>query len=173
MATSTEKYQSSITEELCCPLFEIEKWDNVHHEWKDKLFLKDTVPEIFHIPLPGTYNKVILNMWEKAFNAGAAPANNDFLLLAHDPSAFKAELFMSITKEIPGEECVQISGTFFSKVFEGLYNKVPRFIKEMAQYLASNHLVSVKDYIYFPYCPKCARKFGHNYIVVVSEIAPM
>ncbi|WP_394370551.1 hydrolase [Dawidia soli] len=32
--------------------------------------------------------------------------------------------------------------------------------------LDSNDVASIKDYIYFPYCPKCAKKYGHTYIVV-------
>jgi hypothetical protein len=33
---------------------------------------------------------------------------------------------MTVTKEIPGAENVQLSGTFLSKVFDGPYNAVPK-----------------------------------------------
>lgn len=159
--------------DVCCEVFHPEQWDNVRHKWKEKLFLKDSVPEIFHIPLPGTYAKAIARMWKTAEVAGAAPDRKDFLLLAHDPSAFKAELYMSVTKEIKGEEVVKLTGEFFSKVYEASYGDVPGCIRKTDTFLASNAIVSKKYYIYFPYCPKCAKKYEHNYIVVLAECEPI
>jgi hypothetical protein len=159
--------------DVCCPLFHPESWDNIQHIWDHKLFLKDAVPEFFHIPLPGSYEKAITRMWNKAKDAHAEPDRKDFLLLAHDPSSFKGELYMFVTKEIPGEQTESLTGTFYSKVFEGPYSDVPRCLRSMNIFLADNKMVSKKDYIYFPYCPKCAKKYGHNYIVVVSRVEPM
>jgi hypothetical protein len=154
----------------CCPLFDSTLWNHVEHTWQDKLFLKDSVPEVFHIPLPGTYGKVITRMWKKAEDAGAAPDRKDFLLLAFDPSPFKGELYMAITREVPGEENVRLSGNFISKVFDGPYNKVPSYIKEMNEYLVTRGKTAKKYYFYYAYCPKCAKKYGHNYIVVLAEV---
>lgn len=161
---------ASETTETCCPEFDPALWNNVEHKWENKLFLKDSVPEVFHFPLPGTYAKAVSRMWKKAEDAGAAPDRKDFLLLAHDPSPFKSELFMSVTKEVPGEQNVRLSGTFISKVFDGPYHKVPAYIKEMNGYLASRRKAPVKLYFNFAYCPKCAKKYGHNYIAVLAEV---
>jgi hypothetical protein len=166
----TKELESPVTEsDVCCPLFHPEQWENITHHWNEKLFLKDSVPEILHIPLPGTYRKAISRMWKTAEQAGAAPDPKDFLLLAHDPSAFKAELYMSITKEIAGAETVKFTGEFLSKVYEGSYGDVPKCLRKTDKFLAANSLISKKYYIYFPYCPKCAKKYGHNYIVVVAN----
>ena len=159
--------------DICCPLFDPKQWDNVEQTWKDKLFLKDSVPEFFHIPFPGTYAKAIGRMWDIAEKAGAAPDRKDFLLLAHDPSPFKGELYMWITKEISGYDTVKLTGTFFSKVYEGPYGDVPKFLRKTDAYLTVNGMLSKKYYINFPYCPKCAKKYGHNYVVVVAEVEPL
>jgi len=172
MLSVSEKAQET-NSEVCCPLFKAELWNDVKQSWNEKLFLKDSVPEIFHIPLPGTYAKAIDRMWKKASGAGAAPEKEDFLLLAHDPSPFKGELYMAITKDIPGEPTVKLSGDFFSKVFEATYNEVSKCLQEMNVSLASKKMISKKDYIYFPYCPKCAKKYGHNYVVVLSKVVPL
>jgi hypothetical protein len=156
--------------EVCCPLFHPQQWNNVEHKWNHKLFLKDSVPEFFHIPFPGSYEKAITRMWSKAKEAQADPKPEDFLLLAHDPSSFKGELYMYITKEIPGENTEALTGNFFSKVFEGAYSDVPKCLRSMNGLLTDKKMISKKDYIYFPYCPKCAKKYGHNYIVVVSQV---
>ena len=170
----TEKVESTTQEtDVCCPLFDAAKWDNIRHDWNEKLFLKDSVPEVFHIPLPGTYPRTIARMWKAAEEAGAAPDRKDFLLLAHDPSAFKGELYMSITKEIEGKPSVKLTGSFFSKVYEGSYSDIPKFLRRTDEFLAANKMVSKKYYINFPYCPKCAKKYGHNYVVVLAEFEPL
>jgi len=170
MKTTTQENPVLTKSDVCCPEFDPTRWDNKKHVWSDKLFLKDSVPELFHIPLPSMYGKVITRMWKKAEDAGAAPEMQDFLLLAHDPSPFKSELFLAITKEIQGEENVMLSGTYMSKVFDGPYNHVPRFMKEMDGYLASLKMKAKKYYFYFAYCPDCAKKYRHNYIVAVAEV---
>lgn len=170
MKTTTLENPVLAESELCCPEFDPTPWDNKKHVWTDKLFLKDSVPELFHMPLPSMYGKVINSMWEKSHDAGAAPEIKDFLLLAHDPSPFKGELYMAITKEIPGEQNVKLSGTFMTKVFDGPYNHVPKYVKEMDGYLASLKLKAKKYYFYYAYCPKRAKKYGHNYIVAFAEV---
>jgi hypothetical protein len=156
--------------DVCCPKFKPELWDNITHWWNNKLFLKDAVPELFHIPLPGTYKHAITRMWNQADHCGAAPNKEDFLLLAHDPSSFKGELYMSITRDIPGANVVKLTGAFFSRVFHGGYGDVPRFLKEMTHSLAANKMRSAKDYVFFPYCPECSKKYGESYVVIISEI---
>jgi len=170
MKTMTQENPVLEESEVCCPEFDRAPWDNKKHIWIDKLFMKDTVPELFHIPLPSMYGKVITRMWKKANDAGVAPDLKDFLLLAHDPSPFKGELFLSITKEIPGEDNVKLSGTFMSKVFDGPYNHVPKYMKEMDGYLVSLKMKAKKYYFYYAYCPKCAKKYGHNYMVAFAEV---
>lgn len=157
-------------DKICCPLFQPQKWNDVQHMWNGKHFLVETIPEIFHVPLPGTYPKAIQRMWKRAQDAGVAPKPNEFLLLTQDPTAFKSELYMSVTGEVPGGTNVKFTGTFYSKVFEGRYSDIRKFIHQMEQSLDANRMFAKKHYIYFPYCPKCARKYGHNYIVVVSEL---
>ena len=156
--------------DVCCPKFDPALWEDKKHVWKNKLFLKDSVPELFHIPLPTMYGKVITRMWKKAEEAGAAPPREEFLMLAYDPSPFKGELLLSIRKEIPNEENVRLTGTFMSKVFDGPYNNVPRFMKQMDEYLAGKNLKAKKHYFYFAYCPECAKKYGHNYMVDLAEV---
>jgi len=154
----------------CCPKFNPELWDEKTHNWKEKLFIKDTVRQIFHMPLPSSVGKTISQMWEKAQDAKADPDLKDFLLLAYDPSPWKSELYMTVTKEIPGAENVKLSGTYLSKVFDGPYNAVPKWIKEMEKYVSSKGKKTIKYFIYFTTCPKCAKIYGHNYAVAFAQV---
>jgi hypothetical protein len=154
----------------CCPEFDPKIWDGKTHEWRDKPFIKDTIPQLFHMPLPWMVGKVIHRMWEKAQDAEAAPDVKDFLLLAYDPSPWKSEFYMAVTKEIPGSENVKFTGTFLSRVFDGPYHAVPKWIKEMDKYLSAKNKKPKKYYFYFTTCPRCAKKYGHNYVVAFAEI---
>jgi hypothetical protein len=158
-------------EKECCPKFDPQPWENVTHEWKDKLFLVDSMPQFMHMPLPGVYAKTITRMWNLAQKYEAAPEMKDFLLLAYDPSPWKSILYLSITKEIPDEKQMEkLSGTFFTKVFDGPFQNVPKYIKETEALLATQGKKAKKYYFYFTTCPKCAKKWGHNYMVVFAEI---
>jgi hypothetical protein len=154
----------------CCPVFDPAPWDKKTHIWTEKSFIKDYLPQFFHMPLPSMMGKVIGRMWKKAEDAGAASGIKDFLLLAYDPSPWKSELYLNVTKEVPGAENVKLTGTFISTVFDGPYNHVPKFIKELDNYLESQGKKAKKYYFYYTACPKCAKKYGHNYIVAFAEV---
>lgn len=154
----------------CCPEFDPQPWKHARHDWDNKLFLKDSIPEFFHIPSRKRYAKTITKMWQKAEESGAAPDRKHFLLLAHDPTPFKGELYMAVTNDIPGEKVVPLSGIFYTHVFEGPYENVPRYIKEMDQYLSVLDKKANKYFVNYPYCPKCAEKYGHNYVVLFAKV---
>ena len=154
----------------CCPKFDPQPWEKTTHQWKDKPFLLDTVPQFLHMPLPWTYRKTLTRMWARAQKLGIAPDIKDFLLLAYDPSPWKSELYIAVTKEIPEPDIVTMTGTYVSMVFDGPFSGVPKYIKKMDEYLETLKKKSKKYFFYYTTCPKCAKKFGHNYIVAVSEV---
>jgi hypothetical protein len=154
----------------CCPVFDPEPWQEKNHAWTDKQFIKDYLPQLFHMPLPSMMGKVIGRMWKKAQDSGAAPELKDFLLMSYDPSPWKSELYMYVKGEVKEAENVRLTGTFLSKVFDGPYNKVPQYLREMEKYVASAGRKTKKYYFYYTTCPKCAKKYGHNYIVAFSEL---
>lgn len=160
----------TLKEPECCPVFDPSPWDNKTHNWIDKLFIRDYLPQFFHIPLPIMMGKVIGRMQKKIEDAGANPEKKDFIMLAYDPSPWKSELYMNVTKEVPGTENVKLTGTFITRVSDGPYSNIPKYIKEMDSYLASQGKKAKKYYFYYTTCPKCAKKHGHNYIVTFAEV---
>ncbi len=163
--------EERVNSENCCPRFDPAPWDEKTLQWKDKPFIKSSIPLFFHIPLPSKIKKTMGEMWKKTKDSGADPGMKDFIAMAYDPSPWKSEYYMAVTKEVPGAANVKLSGTFMTKVFDGPYSAVPRWIKEMDRYVASNGKTSKKYYFYYTTCPKCAKKYGHNYVVAFSEVA--
>jgi len=157
-------------DEPCCPVFDPEPWDHKTWEWQDKLFLKDSIREFFHIPSPKSVNKVVTRMWKAAQDAGAAPELKDFLLLANDTSAWHGDYYLNLTKEIPGANMARITGTFYSRVFDGPFNAVPRWVREMKAEGTEKGIKFVDYYFYYTTCPKCAKIYGHNYVVAFGKV---
>ncbi|MDD5126867.1 MAG: hypothetical protein PHR43_02025 [Dehalococcoidales bacterium] len=154
----------------CCPEFFPEPWQEKEITWQGKLFIRDTVAQFLHMPLPGAFGKAVGRMWQKIEAAGARPNDKDFIMLAYDPSPWKSELYINVTREVPNAENVRLSGTYLTRVFDGPYNAVPKWIKEMERYVTAKGKTVKKYYFYYTTCPKCAKKYGHNYVVVFAEV---
>jgi hypothetical protein len=138
--------------------------------WKDKPFIQETIPVFFHIPWPPMISRLIVRMWDKAKKADALPGREEAWVLATDPSPWRSEWYMSVTKPVPNAENVTLSGTFFTRVFDGPYNAVPKWIKEMDKQLLYEGKKAKTYYFHYTSCPKCAKLRGHNYVVAFARI---
>lgn len=154
----------------CCPVPDKAKWHDKTHVWEEKLFIMKEIKLFMHMPNPKKVGQVIEYLWNKAKETGAATSDEDFLLLAHESSPWKGEYYLNVTKEIPGEENVKMSGTFISKIFDGPYNAVPKWVKEFEQYAKEKGL-EIEDYwFHYATCPKCMKKTGHNYVIAFGKV---
>ncbi len=155
-------------EKICCPKFNPEPWDEKEIIWKDKLCAKDTVRAIMHVPL--NMGQVITRMWKAIEEADAKPDDKYFVLLSLETSPWKSEQFIPVTKEVPGMEMVRLSGRYLTKVFEGPYKEAPVWYREMVNYVKSKGHEVKNIYFYYTTCPKCAKKYGKNYVVLFAKV---
>jgi hypothetical protein len=157
--------------EVCCPEFDGAPWDGKTHVWREKPFIKESIPVFFHIPWPPMIGRLMGRMWGMAQKADAAPEMKDFLMLTADPTPWRSEWYLSVAKEVPDAENVKLSGTFFTRVFDGPYKAVPKWIKVMDEHLAAEGKKAKDYYFYYTSCPKCAKRRGHNYVVMFAQIS--
>jgi len=90
--------------------------------------------------------------------------------LSDENSLWGADVYISVGREVPGAENVAISGTFLSKVFEGPYQNVRKWIQEMNGFVASRGKQIKRLFCYYTTCPKCAKKYGKNYVVILVHV---
>jgi len=155
----------------CCPELDVEKWDKKTFNWDRKLFIQETLSTFFHIPFPPMIGKKVMKMHSLAQKSDATiPDKTDALILYRDPSAFKSEIYYSVTREVAGAYNTVISGSFVSRVFDGPYSSVPKYIKEMEKYLKGMNEEAKDYYVHYAYCPKCAKKSGHNYMIIFALV---
>lgn len=150
----------------CCPRFNPEPWNEKEITFKDKLFIKDHVTSFLHIPL--NFGKVMIRSMDKINKAGAiAP---DQIVLSDEKSMWGADVYIAVTKDVPGAEMAKISGTFLSKTFEGPFKDVSKWVEQMKAYVGSKARQMKKMYFYYTTCPKCAKVYGKNYVVILAQV---
>ncbi|MEN6578218.1 MAG: hydrolase [Phycisphaerales bacterium] len=152
--------------EECCPRFEPGSWDEKELNWKDRKFVKDRVRSFLHIPL--NFGSVMVRNMQKIEAAGAKV--DDAIVLSDENSLWGADVYISVGKEVPNSDNVTISGTFVSKVFEGPYQRVPKWIQETKSFVAARGKQIKKLFCYYTTCPKCAKKYGKNYVVILAQV---
>ncbi len=150
----------------CCEPFDPKPWTDKEISWKDKLFVKDHITSFLHIPL-NMGKKIIKNMGliEKA-NA-KAPYQ---LMLTDEKSVWGADIYIDVAKNVPGVQMTTISGTFLTKVFEGPYQNAGKWAEEMEEYVKLKGKELKKLYFSYTTCPKCAKAYGKNYVVLFAQV---
>lgn len=156
----------STNDEICCPRFNPEPWDGKTITWQDKRFVKDRVTSLFHIPL--NYGAVMTRV-DAAIRAAGAKLEAP-VMLSDENSLWGADVYVEAGKDVPGWKMVAISGTFMSRVFEGPYRQIGRWVEDMKAWLKSEGKTFSKLYFYYTTCPKCAKKYGKNYVVLLAKI---
>lgn len=150
----------------CCPRFDPKPWEEKEISWKDKLFLKDRVRSIFHIPL--NFGQVMVKNMEKIKKANALVEKP--LMLSDENSLFGSDIYIAVSCKVPNAQMISMSGAFMTKVFEGPFQNMGKWIKEMKEYVKSKKKEMKKLYFFYTTCPSCAKHYGKNYTVVIAEI---
>jgi len=150
----------------CCRQFNPEPWQEKEIVWDNKIFVKDRVASIFHIPI-NVGSKVMKNM-KLIEAAGALPDVQ--LMLFDENSPWGSDIYINVAKDVPGAQMAALSGTFLTKVFEGPYKNAGQWAKQMQEFVKSKGKVIKKLYFSYTTCPKCAEAYGKNYVVLFAQI---
>ncbi|MDD5252090.1 MAG: hypothetical protein PHT12_05685 [Patescibacteria group bacterium] len=152
-------------EQKCCDPFDPAPWQDKEITWQDKLFLKDHVCSFFHIPL--NFGQVVTRAMKKIEAAGAKAEQ---LMPVDEKSLWGADLYIPIAKEVPGATNVRMSGTFLTKVYDGPYKDMGKWIADMQAHVKGKGKETKKLYFCYTTCPACSKKFGHNYVVIMAMV---
>ena len=150
----------------CCPRFDPKPWDEQMFTWESNRFVKDHVTSFLHIPL--NYGAVMTRNINAIEAVDASPATR--LILTDENSLWGADVYLEVTKDVPGAHMATISGIFFSKVFEGPYRYMRKWISEMKDFVQGKGKSVEKMYFFYTTCPKCAKKYGKNYVAILAQV---
>lgn len=149
----------------CCPKFDPIPWDNQVIVWDNKKFIRDKVFTFFYMPV--NFGGAMRRMNALVDKAGAAVP--EWLCLSEHTSKWNMDLYLAVDKEIEGAENTTLSGKYFSKVYEGPFRDTGKWMKDFEQVTKDHGLEIKKMYMWYTTCPKCAKKYGKNYVVLISQ----
>lgn len=150
----------------CCPPFDPEPWNEKELTWEHRKFMKDRVKSFLHIPL--NFGGVMVRNMAAMEAADAVPETP--VVLSDENSLWGADVYIEVTKDVPGANMTTLSGTFLSKVFEGPYSNLRKWIEEMKAYVQGKGKQLRKLYFFYTTCPKCAKKYGKNYVAILAQV---
>lgn len=153
-------------EEECCPIFDPEPWDGKIIEWENKKFIKDKVLTLFYMPI--NFGGVMKKLDRKVREAKASILDN--LCLSDHTSKWNMDVYLAVDQNIPDAENVTISGKFLSKVYEGPYKDTKKWSEDFEVYTKGQGFGITKWFMWYTTCPKCAKKYGKNYVVIIARI---
>ena len=165
-SNSLPHYDDSINTTGCCPKFNPEGWDGKDLHFKNKEFVRATTKGFLHIPL--NMGRVFSRVQGHIDEADADGADN-IIVLSRDLSSTRAEHLFSISKPVPDEDNVTLTGDFITKVFEGPYRKVKLWQMEIQELVLEIGGMPGEVYFFYTTCPKCAKAYKRNYIVAVAR----
>jgi hypothetical protein len=151
----------------CCSKFNPKPWDKKTIKYNKKKFVKARIRSFFHIPL--TIGSVMKRV-TKHMDEVDALSPKEFVGLFDENSLWGADVYVASMKKVPKEENTTITGTFLTKVYEGPYRDMGKWIKDMEAYVAKKKKKIKKMYFYYTVCPKCAKHYGENYVVIFAQI---
>jgi hypothetical protein len=150
----------------CCPKFDPIPWDGVTFEWSEKQFIRDRVFTIFYMPV--NFGKVITRLMNLVEKSGAKVP--DYLCLSDHTSAWNMDVYLAVDQLIKGADHVTLGGRYYSKTYEGPFKDTGKWMKDFDGILQKQGLKSKKVYMWYTTCPKCAKKYGKNYVVAIAEL---
>lgn len=152
--------------DICCPPFDPTNWDDKVFEWHNKPFIKDKVFTIFYMPID--FGKVMKRLDKKVRDAdGTIP---DWLCLSDHTSSWNMNVYLAVDKQITNANNESISGKFFSKVYEGPFYDTGKWVRDFNIKAQLEGYNTKKMFMWYTTCPKCAKKYGKNYVVILSEV---
>ncbi len=160
-------YNRNAPDSGCCPRFDPQGWDGLELTLADKLFVRAVTHAVFHVPVDTA--KVFARVY-RHLDAARAFDPRAFFVLSRDLGAWSAEHYFAAATKVPGEEMVRLSGRFRTKVFDEPHGQEKRWHKALKAISAAAGKPDGEGFFYYTTCPKCAARYGHNYVVGFAEI---
>jgi len=158
--------QENTDRNICCPEFEPANWDDKTFEWKEKKFIKDSVFTIFYMPV--NFGGIMRKLDKLIRHENAIVTDN--LGLSDHTTKWNMDIYLAVDKKIPGAQNTTMSGTFVSKVYEGPFSDTGKWHKDFVSWCETQGIKTGKIFMWYTTCPKCAKKYGKNYVVILAEV---
>ena len=153
-------------EKECCPPFDPKPWEDKILEWDNKKFVKESVMTFLYMPL--NFGQKMRKLDRIVTKSGATFAGS--MGLSDHTSKWNMNVYLEVDKDVPGLKNTNLSGKFFTRVYEGSFNETGKWCKDYEEEAKAKGMNIKKWYMWYTTCPKCAKKYGKNYVVIVGQV---
>jgi hypothetical protein len=153
-------------ESICCPEFNPKPWDDQILEWENKKFIRDKVFTLFYMPM--NFGRVMKRLDAKVRKAGAHIP--DGLCLSDHTSKWNMDLYLAVDRAVEGAKNTTLSGRYYSRVYEGPYQDTGKWCRDYEGHVQAKGWNIKKWFMWYTTCPKCAKKYGRNYVAILSAV---
>jgi hypothetical protein len=150
----------------CCPPFDPKPWEDKILEWDNKKFVKESIMTFFYMPL--NFGQKMKKLDSAVTKAGTTFAGS--MGLSDHTSKWNMDIYLEVDKDVPGLKNTNLSGKFFTRVYEGSFNETGKWCKDYEDVAKAKGMSIKKWYMWYTTCPKCAKKYGKNYVVIVGQV---
>ncbi len=158
---------TSVNETGCCAVPNGSAWNGRTIELHRR-FIRMHTRSLFHVPL--NMGRVITSLDDAAARAGVRMPSEHAMLLSRDLSPWRAEQLYAVSSAVDGCDNVVLDGTFASRVFEGPYSQASTWRDSFVEYVTSMGRDVAEVYFFYTTCPKCAKHYGSNPVVVLGRL---
>lgn len=151
----------------CCPRFHPELWDDKIFNLDELKFVKASTKSFFYMP---RNMDTVMTETMKAISEAKAESQNRYLILSEDISKWKCNHYFLVDGEVPELESAKIKGNYLTKVFDGDFKDIPKWIKIMDEWVKVKGYSMEKIMSFYTTCPNCAKHYGHNYVVLFARV---
>lgn len=93
-------------------------------------------------------------------------------MLSDEASPWRSELYIDVSRPVPGAEMEALSGAFLTRVFDGPFKDAPRWAAETKAWAVARGRRVDKLYFGYTTCSAYAKAYGHNYVVMFAKVGP-
>lgn len=151
----------------CCAPLDAARWDGRRVTWQDKPFVRDHIKAFLRVPL--NFGAVMARDHAAIEAAEAYP--EEPLWLSDEVSPWGSDVYLAVDRDVPGVRMEKLSGTFLTKVFEGPYRDVGKWMRAMEDDVRGQGEGVEKIYFFYATCPKCAKRLGKNQVVLFAKLS--
>ena len=154
-------------EEICCPRFDPDQWHGKILDWGQKPFVRTRVWCFFFMPL--TLGSAMRRLDEQIRQAGGTFV--DAMALSEHTSPFTMWQYLAVDRPLPGMDNVPFNGRYRVWVFEGPFEKTGDWMRQAETDSKAERQQITRWFMWYTTCPKCAKKYGKNYVAVFGQLA--
>jgi hypothetical protein len=151
----------------CCPRFQPQPWDDQLLKFENKPFVRASTVSLFHVPL--NMGKVFQKTFEAIRQAHAE--GGGFAVLSRDDSPWHGEHLFAVERDVPGADMVHLTGTYVTKIFDGPFSEARTWCDELRSFAQAKGKQPGDLYFFYTTCPRCAKTYGHNYVVGIAQVS--